>query len=61
MAEGYVMAQEELDEFRNRVELLGKKGYTLGYEVTNIEEGKFLVKYIGEHDFEETARIDAGE
>ena len=51
MAEGYVMAQEELDEFRNRVELLGKKGYTLGYEVTNIEEGKFLVKYIGEHDF----------
>ncbi len=54
------MNEKDFDEFVKRVEILGEKGYSLGYEVTKTEEGKFLVEIIGEHDFKELDTLTEG-
>ena len=54
------MNEKDFDEFVKRVEILGEKGYSLGYEVTKTEEGKFLVEIIGEHDIKKLDTLTEG-
>ena len=54
------MNEKDFDKFCKKVEILEEKGYTLGYEVTKTQEGKFLVEIIGEHDINELDPLTEG-
>ena len=54
------MNEKTFDEFVKKAKILEEKGYSLGYEVTKTEEGKFLVEIIGEHDFKELDTLTEG-
>jgi len=54
------MNEKDFDEFCKRAEILEEKGYTLSYEVTKTQEGKFLVEIIGEHDIKKLDTLTEG-
>ena len=54
------MNEKDFDEFVKRTKILEEKGYSLSYEVTKTQEGKFLVEIIGEHDINELDTLTEG-
>ena len=54
------MNEKDFDKFCKKVEILEEKGYTLGYEVTKTQEGKFLIEIIGEHDIKKLDTLTEG-